>query len=398
MTSSRDPRRDAIARFTARFGIPPVAIARAPGRVNLIGDHTDYNEGFVLPMAIDRAVWIALAPRPDRRVAVESADLQEFATFEIDGDMNDAADATRQDRVAPIPAWAEYVRGTGWALAQAGRAIQGWNGVIASDVPVGAGLSSSAALELAAVRAFLAPETPWDPAMMAMVAQRAENVWVGVQCGIMDQLAAAAGVAHAALLIDCRSLARAAVPIPSDAAVVILDTGTRRDLVASVYNTRRSECERAATTLGVRSLRDLSERTFTQSMHALDPTLQRRVRHVVTENARTLAMAGVLSVGGVSDAGRLMNDSHQSLRDDFEVSRLELDIMVAAAHAHPACHGARMTGAGFGGCAVALVDRDRAPAFVHEVGNQYTLRTGLAAAIYVSTGAEGATIEAADRR
>ena len=232
----------------------------------------------------------------------------------------------------------------------------------------------------------------WEPARMARLAQRAENVWVGVNCGIMDQMISAAGRGGHALLIDCRTLDTRAVPMP-DVAVVVLDTATRRGLVDSAYNERRAQCEAAARHCGVRALRDVDEATFAARAHELDETTRRRARHVVTENARTLAAADALARGDADEVGRLMDASHESLRHDFEVSRRELDAIVAIARAQPGCHGARMTGAGFGGCAVALVARAAAEAFAAEVASRYERVVGLTPAVYVCRPSEGATLE-----
>ena len=371
-----------LAEFRRRFGGEPAFLARAPGRVNLIGDHTDYNDGFVLPMAIDREVWLAVRSRDDRRVIVHSIDFDEDAAFALD------EGNSRRD------GWIEYVRGVAWALEQDGRPTSGWEGVAAGDVPVGAGLSSSAALELAAARTFAAVGgVVWQPVAMARLAQRAENEWVGVNCGIMDQLISAAAVAGHALLIDCRSLQTRSVPLPDAAAVIVLDTGTRRGLVDSAYNERRAQCEEAARHFGVPALRDVDAATFHAHAGELDPITRKRARHVITENARTLEAATLLERGELEAAGPLMNQSHASLRDDFEVSRPELDAMVSLAQQHGACFGARMTGAGFGGCAVALVDRKGADSFVAAVAAQYQQKTGLAPKLYVCAPSRGATTE-----
>jgi galactokinase len=268
--------------------------------------------------------------------------------------------------------------------------------VAAGDVPIGAGLSSSAALELAAARAFAAlGGMPWEAREMALAAQRAENEWIGVQCGIMDQMISASGEEGHALLIDCRSLETKSVPIPAETAVVILDTSTRRGLVDSAYNDRRAHCELAAEALGVRALRDVDLATFESRADELEPLIRRRARHVITENERTLKAAAALERGDADEMGRLMNASHASLRDDFEVSRRELDVMVEQAQAHPACHGARMTGAGFGGCAVALVRRADAGDFARAVAAAYTRETGLTPRIYVCSATAGASVEMA---
>ncbi|HTU93991.1 MAG TPA: galactokinase [Gemmataceae bacterium] len=367
--------------FEQRFLSPPAFVVRAPGRVNLIGEHTDYNDGFVLPLAIDRAVWIALRPRADRHVLVHSLDFAGSATFALD-------DLTRGDG-----GWAEYVKGMAWALQQAGHKLRGWEGVIAGDVPVGAGLSSSAALELAVARAFAAvSELPWDAATMARLGQRAENEWVGVRCGIMDQMISASGRAGHALLIDCRSLHAEAVPFPPETTVVVLDTATRRGLVDSAYNERRGQCEAAARVFGVAALRDVSAAHLEAEPGRLDEITRHRARHVVTENERTLQAAEAMRHGDAVAVGRLMNASHASLRDDFAVSSRELDVMVECGRAHSACLGIRMTGAGFGGCAVALVHSEPAEAFTSAVAASYQAATGIKPVLYVCAATDGAAV------
>ncbi|MFN2321479.1 MAG: galactokinase [Trueperaceae bacterium] len=389
MTSARDadPRARAIAAFRSTYGVAPEHLVRAPGRVNLIGEHTDYNDGFVLPMALERAAWIALTPRADGVVRLVATDLDQKGTFDV-------ATARRRDaRGDPSDAeggWLEYPRGVAWALQDGGHALRGFDGALASDVPRGAGLSSSAALELAVAAAFAASsDLPWDPTAMARAMQRVENLWVGVQSGIMDQLIGAAGVEGHALLIDCRDLTLRPVPLPEGVAVVVLDTSTRRGLVGSAYNERRAACERVAAALGVPALRDVDEAALAAAT-GLDPVDRRRAQHIVTENARTLAAADALATGDVVRFGALMNASHVSLRDDFEVSSEALDALVTAAHAAPGCLGARMTGAGFGGCAVALVRTGDVAAFVAATTSAYRKATGLDATAYPSRAAAGA--------
>ena len=379
--------------FRREFGRDPEILARAPGRVNLIGDHTDYNDGFVLPMAIDREVWLAARTRDDRQVVINSLDFQSAAAFSLN-DLRSEALARNAQRPTPNATWVEYLRGVAWSLGEAGLPIRGMEGVVAGDVPIGAGLSSSAALELAAARAFTsAAGVAWQPVAMARIAQRAENEWVGVNCGIMDQLISAAGVAGHALLIDCRSLETRPVRIPTDAAVVVLDTGTRRGLVDSAYNERRAQCEAAARLFGVAALRDIDEETFSRRESELDPSTRKRARHVITENARTLRAAELLDRGDLAGVGALMDESHASLRDDFEVSRSELDRMVELAQHDDACFGARMTGAGFGGCAVALVRRDSAAVFAKRIAAEYESAVRIAASVYVCVATNGASIE-----
>ncbi|HZY41589.1 MAG TPA: galactokinase [Anaerolineae bacterium] len=366
--------------FTQRFGEAPSTLVRAPGRVNLIGEHTDYNNGFVLPMAIDRAIWIALRPRADQIVSVYSLDFDQSAEFSLQS-------------FAKHTGWPEYLKGTAWALQQAGHTLRGWEGVVSGDVPIGAGLSSSAAWELAAARAFAAVSGfTWDAPAMALLGQRAENKWVGVNCGIMDQMISATGQADHAVLIDCRTLELQIVPLPPATRVIVLDTATRRGLVDSAYNERRSQCEAAAQFFGVKALRDVSVDQFNARASELDLLTRRRARHVVTENDRTLRAVEAMRRGDAVELGQLMNACHVSLRDDFEVSSYELNVMVEAAQRRHECYGARMTGAGFGGCAVALVRADDADDFVRGVSADYQAATGRVPNIYVCRATNGAEV------
>lgn len=380
-----DLHRLAAREFERHFATSPPIIVRAPGRVNLIGGHTDYNAGFVLPMAIDRAIWIALQPRHDARVVAHALDFDAAVEFNLQ-----ALQHSNQG-------WAEYLKGVAWSLQQSGRALQGWEGIIVGNVPRGAGLSSSAALELATARAFCCVSGfPWNSVEMARICQRAENEWVGVRCGIMDQLISAAGQAEHALLIDCRSLDITPVPMLSRTSVVIMDTATRRGLAGSLYNERREQCEAAARFFGVPALRQLNleqlESRANELEDALGPLVRRRARHVVTENARTLQAARAMQRDDPFEMGSLMNASHASLRDDFEVSSHELDVMVACARRDDVCYGARMTGAGFGGCAVALVRADAAAEFSASVAACYTQATGRIPGVYTCAAAPGAQV------
>ena len=341
-------------------------VAVAPGRVNLVGDHTDYNDGFVLPMAIDRFVTIAFRPRRDRRLRALATAFDEIR--EADLDRLDAARGAD---------WMAYIAGVAWAMQSRGMKLGGLDLAIHSTVPVAAGLSSSAALELASARALAyAASQPWDPVRMARLGQLAENEFVGMNCGIMDQYVVSCAEADAAVLLDCRSLEARAVPIPAAATVVVMDTGVARSLVGSEYNERRASCEAAVRALAgrvpsVRALRDVDRAQLERAAGRLDDTSFRRAAHVVDENWRPVRMAEALTAGDLERAGVIMNDSHASLRDLYEVSSRELDLITGLARAHPACYGARMTGAGFGGCAVALVRTEAAPRFVDEVCRRY---------------------------
>ena len=330
-------------------------------------------------MAINRATWLAVRPRADRRVRLASLDHGEQCEFDLD----------RLERDSP--SWHEYPKGVACLLREQGRILLGWEGVCRCDVPMGAGLSSSASFELAVARAFAAVSGwAWNPAAMAATCQRAESQWVGVHCGLMDQLASALGRENHALLIDCRESRVVPVPMPRAAAVVVLDTATRRRLADSAYNDRRRQCEQAAGILGVAVLRDVAGEQLNQAAGRLGPMLHARARHVVSENARTLRMAQALQAGDLESAGRLMNESHESLRMDFEATNAALDCMVNIARAAPGCFGARMTGAGFGGCAVALVEAAQADSFAAFVAQRYRGETRREPQVYACQAAAGA--------
>ncbi|MFP8876201.1 MAG: galactokinase, partial [Myxococcota bacterium] len=303
--------------FEERFGANPTHLVRAPGRVNLIGEHTDYSGGFAMPLALEEAVWIALRAREDRRLCLHSLDYGEVCELDLEAPPR------------PGEGWREYPKAVAWALAQEGGRLAGWEGVVAGDLPQGAGLASSAALQLAVARSFAAVmDLSWQPLAFATLVQRAENEWVGVRCGILDPLASACAVEDHALRIDCRSLAFEPVPLPHDSRLLILDTATRRDLVDSAYNERRSQCEEVARSLDKAQLRDLDPEELEAGAAALEPVLLRRARHVVTENARVEAAARAMRAGDSENLGELMTRSHASLRDDFEVSSPALDAIV----------------------------------------------------------------------
>jgi galactokinase len=360
-----NPIQRVVQAFAEQYGGRPAFVVQAPGRVNLIGEHTDYNDGFCLPMAIDRATWIALRPR-DGEMAVRALDMDDAATLALDALPRDGA------------SWRRYVAGVAWALQQNGYTLSGWEGVLRGDVPIGSGLSSSAALELAVARAFAAVSGfEWQPTRMAQIAQQTENRWLGLQSGIMDQLISANGVAGHALLMDCRTLSLSPVPLPAGTAVVVMDTKTPRGLVNSAYNQRRAECERAAEVLGVAALRDADLTDLEQAADRLDAVVFRRARHVISENERTLRAAEAMRAGDAAALGRLMNASHDSLRDDYEVTSHTLDTMVNSARRQSGCLGARMTGAGFGGCAIALVRQADVTPFMANVAREYEQTTGL---------------------
>ena len=371
------------AAFRRQFGSDSHLIVRAPGRVNLIGEHTDYNEGFVMPLALEQAAWLAARVRPDRHVVLWSENFNDRQEFSLDAITHAAGEGR----------WSNYTRGAAAALAQRGVRLRGMDAVIWGDVPIGAGLSSSAALEVASALALaaLAP-AELDPLEIARLTQRAEIEFVGVNCGIMDQLISVMGQAGHALLIDCRSLACTPVPIPGDCAIVVADTMKRRGLVDSKYNERRSECEQGARLLGVSALRDVSWAEFQRKESLLPDPIRRRCRHVVSENARVLRCVDALRAGDTHLAGRLMIQSHESLRADYEVSCRELDLMVQFALQHEGTFGARMTGAGFGGCTVNLVRRKQAEQFSLALAQKYAEAAGIEPAMYICVAAQGAAI------
>jgi len=340
--------------FRHTFGRPAQLVAEAPGRVNLIGEHTDYNEGHVLPLAIDRTVAVA---------------------------------------TAPTGGWRNYVRGVAWALGEAGYRLPGLDLAFTGDVPAGAGLSSSAALEVALAAAFAAgSDLSLGGRELALLAQRAENGFVGVQCGIMDQLAAVFGQEGQALLIDCRSLEVEPLPLALEergAAIVIVDSAVRRSLGDSAYNERRRQCAEAAATLGATALRDVTAEALEARQADLPEAIHRRARHVVTEEARVTAAAGALRRGDLEALGRLLYQSHESLRDDFEVSCPETDLLVELAAGVEGVLGARLTGAGFGGCTVNLVRGAGLEALQRQVVEAYRERTGLPARMHLVRAAGG---------
>jgi len=333
--------------FAAIFGRSPSVTADAPGRVNLIGEHTDYNRGFVLPTPIPQRTVAELAPHADERVRAASDTL-------AGGVEEYALGAEARGR-----GWLDYVQGLTWALRADGALILGFDLRVASTVPIGAGLASSAALEVAVLRALRAAfRLPLDDVELALLGQRAENEFVGARVGVMDQMAASLGAEGTALLVDTRSLAHRRVPLPAGAELVVIDSGVAHSNRAGGYNARRAECERACVLLGVAALRELGVDDLPRLAGLPDP-LARRVRHVVGENERVLAAVAALETGDVARLGALLDASHASLRDDYEVSTPEIDLLVEAARAEPDVLGARLTGGGFGGAVVVLTRAGR---------------------------------------
>jgi galactokinase len=367
--------------FEEQFGSQPVFIVRAPGRVNIIGEHTDYNDGFVLPMAIDRAVWIALRPRDDGHVFVRSLEQERPTDFYLNNVQHSSE------------GWSEYVKGMAAMLLESGHPLTGWEGVLSSDVPVGSGLSSSAALEMATGCAFaVISGFPFNGVEMARLGQRTENEWVGANTGIMDQMRSANGKEGFALLIDCRDLSTETIPLPNDSAVLIMDTMTRHSHTESGYNERRTSCEKAAAFFDASHLRDVSLDQLQAAGCDLDDVTYRRARHVISENQRVLEAVQAMREDDAARLGSLMNDSHASLRDDFEVTNEALDVMAHVAQGQPGCFGARMTGGGFGGCAVALVQADKAQEIATAVSEEYEAKMGLAPKIYVTSATNGTAV------
>ena len=384
VTSNHEFAADLGRRFAGRFGGSP-SIFRAPGRVNLIGEHTDYNDGFVMPAALEFSTWVAAAPRTEPRLRLYSEQFRETAELQLD-----ALDGL------PRHHWSDYVRGVAALLRRSGHTLAGADLLIDGQVPLGAGLSSSAALEVSAAWALASlAGAALTPPAMARLCQQAEHEFAGTRCGIMDQYIAVFGQAGHALLLDCRSLQHRLVPIPPGVRLVICNSMVRHALASGEYNRRREECEAAVAAIrrdqpSVRALRDVTP-DLLQAHHAdLPETVYRRARHVVGENARVEAAAEALRVGDLPGFGALMFASHRSLRDDYQVSCRELDLLVDLAAPLPGVYGARMTGGGFGGCTVNLVAEEAAPAFAASIAAAYKEQTGQAPPVYVCSAAEGA--------
>jgi len=374
--------RDALAaEFRREFGREP-RLCRAPGRVNLIGEHTDYNDGFVLPAALELSTWVAAAPRADRLLRVRSLRGGGLVEF----DMDEPAPQPRHD-------WSDYVRGVAVMLERSGVRLRGADLLIDGDVPVG--LSSSAALEVSVGYALLdGAGHAIDLTELALQCQRAENEFVGMRCGIMDQFIACHGAAAHALLLDCRSLEFRLVPIDPAVRVVICDSMVRHALAGGEYNLRRQECERGVALLapllpGIRALRDVSAAQLAAHADALPALTLRRCRHVVTENERVLRAAAALEAGRVEEFGRLMNESHRSMRDDYEISCPELDVLVELAWREAGVLGSRMTGGGFGGSTVSMVRADAVEPFRASIAAEYRAATGHVPDIFICSPGDG---------
>ena len=373
--------------FRRRFGRQPEVVARAPGRVNLIGEHTDYNDGFVLPVAIDREIWVGVAGREDRLLNGFSLEHESFAQISLDS-------LSRGGKSS----WIDYPAGVAHQLLSRSLPLPGTDLLIAGDVPVGAGLSSSAALLVASATAWK-HLCKWNLSQreIIQICKQAENEYVGVACGIMDQYVSCAGRKGHALFIDCRDLASKAVPLPGALSILVCDTGVRRELATSEYNRRRAECEEGVRLLkkylgDIRALRDITPDQLEKYQDRLPEVTARRCRHVVRENARVLEALDALAAGDSGKFGRLMNESHESLRRDYEVSCPELDAMVELAGKEPGVLGARMTGAGFGGCTVNVVESEFAERAARAIQSDYNRLFSRPAATYVCAASDGASI------
>ncbi|EJF7711242.1 MULTISPECIES: galactokinase [Providencia] len=371
--------------FEQTFGYQPEIYVQAPGRVNLIGEHTDYNDGFVLPCAINYQTMTAAAKRDDRIIRVVAADYHnECDEFSLDSDIT----------FLPEKMWANYIRGVVKFLLQRGFSFNGCDIAVSGNVPQGAGLSSSASLEVVIGQTLKALyQLDISQQDIALNGQQAENQFVGCNCGIMDQLISACGDAGHALLIDCRSLALFPISIPDDLVVMIINSNKQRGLVGSEYNTRRQQCEEAANLFGVKALRDVTFDDFLQQQHQLSPVVAKRAKHVISENERTLAAAKALTQNDLLQLSELMAQSHISMRDDFEITVKEIDTLVDIVKSVLGVQGGvRMTGGGFGGCVVAVMLQQCVQPVIDAVEAQYQKVTGLQADIYVCQPSSGASV------
>ena len=377
------------AEFQRRYGSAPTVWTRAPGRVDLMGSHTDYNLGRVMTMTIDRDTWLAARPRPDRRVTVQSLNAPGVSAFSLDHIDHDGATP-----------WADYVRGTAWAMQEAGHTLSGFDGLIHSTVPFGSGLSSSAALEMATAALFKTlGELALTPVEMALLGQQAENRFVGVNSGILDQYTSAVGRAGTTLLLDCRDLSSRAVTLPAVWQVVICDTRAERSLTGSEYGERRAQCEAGVAVLqrhdpAVRALRDVSLEQLEAHRDELSDVVLRRCRFIIQEDQRVLDLAGALETGDGDGVRRLMAASYAGARDLYEISAPAMEAMIDAMTSAPGVIGARQAGAGFGGCMVAIVAREATPDFAAAVAARYRAHTGIDAVIYPVNASDGAGLSA----
>ena len=379
--------------YRRKFGHQPAHIARAPGRVNLLGEHVDYNDGFVLPAAIDRATYIAFSPADTPHSTLVAADFDQQVSFSPD-----TVPSKTQPDGSSLPEWGLYPAGVMWALMEEGLSTPAINAVFSSNVPRGSGLSSSASVEMGFVIAWQTLGG-WTlpPMKRALLGQKAENKYVGVNCGIMDQFSSACGVENKLLLLDCRSLEWITLPLPHDVAIIVADTTVRRKLTSGEYNKRRSACEEAVRLLkddlpNIKSLRDIHIDDFNRLSNKLPKEVEMRARHVVEEIARSDQAQALLGAGDIQSFGRLMNECHTSLRDLYEVSCPELNVMANIAQSLEGCYGARLTGAGFGGCTVNVVAIEKVDSFVDALSKDYEHETGIHPEIYVTRASNGAEL------
>lgn len=377
--------RELIQSFEKLFNQSP-RIFRAPGRVNLIGEHTDYNDGFVMPAAVGFSTYVAIAKRPDRKLVIYSEEFPEHVEFDVE---HLPDNRTRK--------WYDYVLGVARVLQQCGHSLPGVNLLVHGEVPIGAGLSSSAALEVAFARAIISVEEIAIPLPeIAQLCRQAENEFVGARVGIMDPFVSCMAKQDQALLLDCRSLDFQPVPIPPGIRLVVCNTMVKHDLATGAYNERREECEQAtrffaAKDPGVRALRDVTVEMLEQYAEDLPPVIRKRCTHVVRENQRTIELSQALAAADWPRVAQLMKESHQSLRDLYEVSCRELDIMVDAAEGLPGFLGGRMTGGGFGGCTINLVRKNEAEQFAAKVAELYRKETGIVPQTYLCDAADGSS-------
>ena len=370
--------------FQQDFGTPP-RIFRAPGRVNLIGEHTDYNDGFVMPAAIGFYTWVAVSPRADRKLHVRSEEFPETLDLALD-----------ELAGPPQHQWSDFVRGVAAVLQARGKQLAGANLIIEGQVPMGAGLSSSASLEVAIALALLSAARTEVPSLdLVKICQRAEHEYVGTRCGIMDQFIAVFGQSGHALMIDCRTLQSEGLNIPPDARLVICNSMVKHNHAAGEYNRRRADCETGVSILrqsvaNVKALRDVTLADLEAHRRELPEVVYRRCRHVISENQRVLDAAGALRSGDLDRFGQLMRESHRSMRDDYEISCPELDLLVDIASGCDGVYGSRMTGGGFGGCTISLVRSQAVKEFQKTISKKYKDTTGIEAPIYVCSAAQGA--------
>ena len=374
-----------MSAFRGVLDAEPVLISRAPGRINLIGEHVDYSDGYVLPVAIDRDVVVVAGPRPDNEIHALAADHEQRIRFNV------------SELWGRSVGWQAYVRGAAKLLDEAGIRVPGANLSIAGDVTEGAGLSSSAALVVSVCNALLAlTETTMPPLQLIEIARAVERDFAGVSCGVMDPFASVCGAADHAIFLDCRSLDYQLVRIPDEVRIIATDSGIRRNLHETAYNQRVRETRDAARRLGIRTLRDISPDDLEAGSGELNDLLKRRARHVVHEIARTRAAVDALEHNEMSRLGELLGESHAALRDDYEVSTPELDALVEIARATPGVYGSRLSGAGFGGCTLSIVEEDAVPDFLERVPALYRERTGREAQPHVCRAAPGASVEVLD--